>query len=204
MLSSVTPKELIGGKIIGLIGIILTQVILLILLSIAGIAFVIFLLSSQAGSSAILPSINLATLNINPLQILLDIIYIFLGFIVMACTMVGVGSAMPTYRDSQSFASVFIILSIFPMYFVSLIIAEPSGTIAQIFSYFPYSAGLILLFRNALGVLSPLEIILSLVLLIVYSYLIFVIAFKLFEFGSLEYTKKISFKDFFLNIIKRN
>ncbi len=204
LLSSVKPKELIGGKIIGLLCIIITQIIILTILSLIGLIFVGLILLSQVNPSSLtssanptnIPAFNLTNLNINPIQILLGVVYTILGFFIMACAMVGVGAAMPTYREAQNFSVPFVLLSILPMYFITIILTEPNGTVAKIFSYFPFSASFVLLFRNGLGVLSTGEIVLSIVVLLIYSYLFFVLAFKLFEFGSLEYGKRISFKDF--------
>jgi ABC-2 type transport system permease protein len=193
ILSSVKPKELIWGKILGQVAVVLTQMAILISFSV--IAFKI------ASTTYSLP-IDLSTIQINPAQILLALAYILFGFIILANTMVGSGSAMPTYRDAQSFSTVFILLSIFPIYGVSFILADPNGLIAYVFSYFPYSAPVILLLRNALGALGPFEIILSLGVMALYAYITGILAYKLFEFGALEYNQKISFKSFF-NFIRK-
>lgn len=198
VLSTISPKNLIVGKIIGLIGIIFTQVLLLIGLSIIGLLITSSFFGSQGNVSSVLNLIN--SVSIDPVQlisqIILGIIFTFTGFFILACTMVGVGAAVPTYKEAQSLSSVFVMLSIFPIYFITMLISDPNGTVAHILSYFPFTSSFVLLFRSALGAVGIFEIVLGIGLLIIYCILGVFVAFKLFEYGALEYSKRISFKDF--------
>lgn len=200
VLSTISSRNLILGKIVGLIGIIFTQVLLLIVLSIIGLLITSSIMGN--GQSTSIQSIGglLGSLSISPLeligQIVLGIIFTFTGFFILACTMVGVGAAAPTYKEAQSLSSIFVMVSIFPIYFITMLISDPNGTLAQIFSYIPFTSSFVLLFRNALGALSLLEIVIGIVLLVIYCILGVVIAFKLFEYGALEYNRRISFKEF--------
>jgi ABC-type Na+ efflux pump permease subunit len=185
ILSIVKPRELIWGKILGQVGIILTQ--FAVLVGFAALGF--------AALNLKLPvTINLSAINVDPVQVITSIWYLACGFLIMANTMVGVGSIMPSYKDASSFSSVFIMLSIFPIYFFTILLTEPSGLVAYITSYFPFSAAMVLLFRNALGALPLWESILSSVVLFVYVVFTFYLAYKLFELGSLEYRNKISLR----------
>src|SRR5260221_11395594 len=199
-MSSIKPSDLITGKIIGLLVIIYTQVILLILLSIVGILLAATLLTKLVPGLPPLTQIDLSALNLNTPQLLgqivLGVFYTVVGFFILACTMVGAGAAAPTYREAQGLSTIFIITSILPIYFITTIVTDPNGTLAKILSYFPYTAAFVLLFRNALGSLSLQEVIISGAVLILFCYIALKISFKLFEFGSLEYSKKISFKEF--------
>lgn len=185
VLSILKPRELITGKVIGQLAIVLTQLLLLI-----GLAVItLFIFRNQV-------NVDFSKISVTPLQIIAAIFYVFAGFLIMANIMVGVGSAVPNYKDAQGMSSIFIIGSIIPVYLATAIITDPSGSIAMFFSYFPLTAPLILLFRNGMGVLSPLETIISSLLVLVYVWISLVIAFKLFEFGSLEYTNRINFASF--------
>jgi len=202
ILSTVKPKELITGKIIGLIGIIITQVLFLIIFSIVGLVIMGAIFSSNYDIHQLINSVlytkdNIKFININLVELLLGLFYTFTGFFILACTMVGVGSAMPTYKEAQGLSSIFIMISVLPFYFITIILADPAGSVSQVFSYIPFTANFVLLFRNALGALTLPEIIISIVVLIVYSYIALVLAFKLFEVGSLEYSKRITLKTLF-------
>lgn len=187
VLSSVSPRQLIFGKIFGQMVIAMFQILILVVFSIIAIILI---------NPNLFGSINLSELNISIWQIIAAIFYTLVGFLILSSLMVGVGAAMPSYKEASSFSSIFIFLSILPVYFVTLIISDPSGVISQIFSYFPITAPLLLLFRITIGALSGIEIIISIVILIFYAILFLWLALKLFEFGSLEYSNKISFKSF--------
>ncbi len=192
ILSIVTPRELVWGKIVGQLGIILTQLLLLISLALGGL--LVF------GSNI---NLDLSQVAITPGQVLASIFFIVTGFLINANIMVGVGSAMPSYRDAQSLSSVFIFASLIPIYLASTIVAEPSGTLAIIFSYFPFTSPLILLFRSALGELYGVEAILGPIAVLIYVAISFVLAFKLFEIGALEYRQRINLSTLFLGKKRR-
>ncbi|PIZ46106.1 hypothetical protein CO180_04110 [candidate division WWE3 bacterium CG_4_9_14_3_um_filter_41_6] len=182
MVSIVDRKSLIWGKLAGITAIALTQVAILAVTSI-----VILYLSRD---TITLP-IDLSLVVIHPIELMLYLLYIASGFFLIASIMVGVGSIMPTYKDAQNFSSIFIIAAIFPMYFFSIILQDPNGLIALAVSYFPLTSPLIFACRLALGALTSVDIIISIVLMVTYVSLGFFIAFKLFEIGSLEYNNKI-------------
>jgi len=188
LLSIMPSRHLIWGKIIGLVGVTVTQLIVLLGLSATVLWFTLDKLPFP---------IDLSAIPLDPVVILSGLFYLLCGFLLMATIMVGVGAAMPTYREAQSFSSIFIIASIFPVYFIMLIVQEPMGLLARILSYFPLTAPLILLGRQTLQALPTWEIVLSSLALIVYVAAGFWLAFKLFEFGSLEYDNRLSLKRLF-------
>jgi ABC-2 type transport system permease protein len=186
VLSAIKSNQLILGKIIGLVGVVLTQVLLLMALSI--VALIVLQNNLQI-------PIDFSKVDITIWQIIAAIFYAFMSFFVIACTMVGVGAAMPNYKDANSFSAIFIMLSVLPLYFITAIIANPSGPLAVALTYVPFANGIVLLFRSTFGVLDGTETILSAILMIIYALIALVVSFRLFEFGSLEYGRKISFKE---------
>lgn len=194
VLSSVSPKELIWGKILGLLGIVITQVLLLLIVTIV----IIFLFAPQ-----VLSIVDFSKINLSLGNILLTLFYTLAGFVFLAGVMVGVGASMPNYKDAASLSSIFIILSIIPIYFVTLIVADPSGPVSIILSYFPFTAPILLLFRSTLGVMSLAEIIFSIVLVGAYTMCAVYVAFKLFLIGSLEYSAAIKLGSIFNFLLKK-
>jgi ABC-2 type transport system permease protein len=183
VLSIIKPSELITGKIIGQVGIIFTQVTLLI-----GLTVVVLAITASK-----LP-INLSAIQLQPAQVILTFIYIFLGFLFLSAVMVGVGAATPNYKDAQSMSGIFILLAMMPVYFVMLIMTDPNGTLAMVTSYLPFTSSIVLIFRNALIALPAWEIILSILSQIAYVGIGIFVAYKLFAAGSLEYAQRLSVK----------
>ena len=185
ILSIVKPRQLIWGKLVGLTGVSLTSLF----------ALGVLMTGIVVASTNIFPiTIDWSAVDVTFGQILLSVFYTIGGFLFLSSIMVGVGAAMPKYRDAQQFSSVFIILSIIPIYFASFLLAEPSGVLSRIVSFTPFTAPLILIFRSSIGALTMWESILGVVVVTLYVMAGFYFAFKLFEVGSLEVNRKISFK----------
>ncbi|MFC1663163.1 ABC transporter permease [Patescibacteria group bacterium] len=189
LLSIMPPKQLIWGKIIGLTGVAITQVLALIVFGaiavlISSSALVAFDIDWSAVEISFWPTIN-------------ALFYILTGFIFMASVMVGVGAAMPTQREAQQFSGIFIMLTVFPMYLAPLILTDPSGLLARVISFFPFTAPLILLFRSTIGELVLWESILGIIAMLIYVAIGLYVAFKLFEIGSMELSNRISLRSLF-------
>jgi ABC-2 type transport system permease protein len=188
ILSIVTPRQLIWGKLIAMVGLAFTQLIVL-----AAFGVVAYQVSTN-----VLPiDINWSLVHLDAWQVLLTAFFISAGFVFMASLMVGIGAAMPTYRDAQQASPLFIITSILPVYFAMVLIAEPSGLIARITSYFPFMSPLVLTFRASINALPVWEQLLGIAVTLVYVALGLYLAFKLFEIGSLETGRKVSLKSAF-------
>lgn len=188
MLSIVTPRQLIWGKLAAMVGLSFTQ---LAALAIFGI------IAYQASSNVLPIDINWSLIHFSAWQLISTIFYICAGFLFMASLMVGIGGAMPTYREAQQASPLFIITSILPIYFAMVLIADPSGSVARITSYVPFMSPLVLTFRASINALPVWEQVLGIVVTLAYVGLGLVLAFKLFEIGSLEFGKRISFKNAF-------
>lgn len=188
--SMVTPRQLIWGKLLAMIGLALTQLVVLALYGI---------IAYQASTKILPVHIDWSLVHLGLWQVLLTAYFIFSGFVLMASLMVGIGAAMPSYRDAQQASPLFIIGSILPVYFASILLADPSGLVARVTSYVPFMSPLVLTFRASVGALSVWEQIIGIVVSTGYILIGLYAAFKLFEIGSLEYGKKIGFR----NILKK-
>ncbi len=189
ILSIIRSKHLIWGKIFGQLGVIFTQIAALAFFAV--IALVYFTQQN---------SIDLSMITVTPLQVISALFYSVCGFLILANVMVGVGAAMPNYKDAQQLSGLFIFVSVAPVYLATSILAEPSGTIAKVLSYVPFSSSIILLFRSALGEMTLAETFTTGIVLLAFVLLSFYLSAKLFEFGALEYSNKISWRTFLRSI----
>lgn len=193
VLTLIKPRSLMVGKITGLLFVVVTQLLILVSFAVVGLTVL--------RDNVELP-VDIGSLSLDPVQIFQMIFYVLVGFIFLANVMVGVGAIAPSYKEAQSMSSVFIIFSILPIYFFSIILSDPNGLVAQITSYFPFTAAMILLLRSAIGELSVMETIISSSVLILYAVISFWIAIKFFEIGALQYNRKLSVKEV-LGVFKR-
>jgi ABC-2 type transport system permease protein len=132
---------------------------------------------------------------ISPVAVLITVLLTFLGFLFFSAIMVGVGSVAANYKDSQSLSSIFIVSAVAPMWFITALLSDPTGIVSQIFTYFPTTSALVLLFRNSIEALTWWELSLGIALNLVYVALAFWVAVKMFDLGILMYNRKPNWKE---------
>jgi ABC-2 type transport system permease protein len=177
LLSSVSHRELLTGKIFGLGAVGLTQVLIWQVMGIA-------VLSS--GPAALL----LAGINISIPLLIFASGYFILGYLVFACIMAGVGAIATTSREGQQIAGIFTMIGALPLIISQLIISKPDSIISIIFSYFPLTSPITMIMRISTGGVQYYEVVLSLVILTVSILFIIEMSVKIFRASLLMYGKK--------------
>lgn len=186
ILGMVNSKQLIYGKIIGFSSVVITQLL---------VWFVLGLLTLNITISQFNFKLNLDLSSISFTDILLNIFFILCGFLLFSAIMTGVGALSTSYKDSQNLSSIFIILSILPMYFFMIIVADPSGVVSRLASYFPLTSPMVFLLRNSITELASWELLLGIILNIIFTAIAFKIAIKCMDIGALFYNRRPSWKE---------
>ena len=186
ILAIVDKKSLIIGKMIGLTGIVLVQLLSWVILG----ALAYYITTTQMNLT--LP-IDLTNLDLTSLP--LNLFLIMTGFVFFSAIMVGTGSIGTGAQDSKNLSTIFILLAIFPMYLMQIFIVDPTNSLAKILSYFPFTSYMVLLIRNSLGALTTLELAIGIGTSIIYCVIAVYIAIKMFELGCLMYNRRPNFKE---------
>jgi ABC-2 type transport system permease protein len=189
ILTTVNPTVLIVGKVLSLFIVGLVQMLVFVLPLIIGYLFF--------RTSLSLPEFDLSTLTFNPGQMVVGALLLIGGFALFTGTLVAVGAIMPTAKDAGGLLGTLIILIILPFYVLTLIVTEPTSLIVQVMTYFPYSAPITAMLRNGFGSLSILESSVVIAELFLLSYVVLRIAVRLFRYGSIQYSSKVSLKPVF-------
>lgn len=134
---------------------------------------------------------------VNILDWLNIIFYVISWFLIFAWLMVATWSAWNNQKEAWRMSSIFIILWILPIYVAWMIIANPKWLISLVFSYFPITSPMILLFRSSIDEFYFVEKFIAPFLVILYVFISFWIAKKMFEMWALEYSKNIAWKSLF-------
>ena len=185
MLTSVPPREIMAGKIIGNLSVGLTQIIVwVILLGIAG-----FIFRNQLGF--------LEDINLSGSYVAISVALMVLSFLFSAALMATIGAAMTSTEESQGVIGLMVIPMMFPFYFFSVFLSNPNGILARVLSFIPLSAPLALSLRMAFSSVSPLEIGLIFVVIIILTLLMFWLSGVVFKRGMLQYSKRLSLKEIF-------
>ena len=140
LLTSITPTQMLTGKIIalGVIGLLQTVVY-------AGAGF--FLLGLSKTTFQLPPEFS-----IPPSVLIWGIIFFLLGYAIYASLMAGVGAMVPNLRESSQSTFFVMVPAMLPLFFINTLVYQPNGTIAMIMSLFPLTAPIAMMTR--LGAVS--------------------------------------------------
>lgn len=184
ILTTLNPTTLIVGKVLSLFIIGIVQMLVFALPVVVGYLFF--------RSSLSLPDLDLAELQLDPWQMVCGALLLIGGFTLFTGTLVAVGAIMPTAKEAGQIFGVMMALIFVPFYAVSLIVSDPHALIVQVFTWFPYSAPVAAMLRNGFSSLSPAEAIGVIVEQFVLGIVVLRLAVRLFRYGSIEYSKKVS------------
>ncbi|WP_188207924.1 ABC transporter permease [Alkalibacillus aidingensis] len=176
ILSSVTPGELMQGKILGyfVLGLIQVGVWLTFALPLA-----IWLLED-------VPVLEYLFVPETAILVFIAV----LGYLLFASIFVGLGATLEDAASGSNFQGMVMMLPFLPVIFIGPIVSDPTGTIAQVTSYIPFTSPTVLILRLAILDKWPwLEILISIAILLVSIWIFMKLAGKIFKVGILIYGK---------------
>ncbi len=179
LVTSVTPTQLLAGKMVGLGLLGLTQV---------GVwALGGFALLRLGRNVPFLSGVNI------PLDMaLISAVYFILAYFFMASIMAGIGAVVGSEQESRQFAGIFSILLFIPLFFIVSFITDPDGALPTVLTLVPFTAPLSVLLRMSFGALPAWQLFLSLLLLLLATILITWASARIFRWGLLLYGKRPS------------
>ncbi len=139
LLSSVTPGELMMGKLLGIGSIGLTMVFSWIL-ALVGI------LSLKAGNSTEVTGQMLTVLKSSNLIPMFSVYFLF-GFVMYAALILALGSVCNTLKEAQSYMGLITMLMMVPMFTMTFIPKDPNGVLARVLSWIPIYTPFIMMNR---------------------------------------------------------
>jgi ABC-2 type transport system permease protein len=178
LLSSVTARELLAGKVLGLGALGLTQV-------------VIWLASSVALSGGTVGLLGIALpFMVRPQVLILGVVYYVLGFLVYAVLMGSVGALGTTQQESQQLAGIFSLLAAVPLMLGGFMFSNPNMIIVRVLSWFPFTAPTMMLLRLPMVEVPIIDIVGSIVMLLLSIPIVLWAGSKIFRMGLLMYGKR--------------
>lgn len=178
ILTSISAKHLIVGKIIALLVLGLIQVTVLV------IPVLILIIANR--SNAFIGEL-LSMIEIDPLSITLSVILFIASSVFYAGVCTFVGSLVSTARDASSFIGPAIIVMVLPLYFMSAFMASEPSLIVQFFTYFPFSAPIALMLRNGFGTISVPEFCIGIGIVVVSSIIAIRLAVHTFQKNAINF-----------------
>jgi len=180
LLSSVSPFQLMFGKILGIGSVGLTQYIIWGTFAMGLSAFV----TSLVGT-------NITNL-ISGTTIIFFIIFFILGFLLFSTMYAAVGAMCNTEHEMQNYQFVLVMFLVVPMLMAVFIVQNPNSTVAITLSLIPFFTPMLMFMRINLITPPPFQIGLSIVLTILTILLMIKLSAKIFRVGILMYGKKPS------------
>lgn len=185
LMTSVTPTELLAGKIVAL-G--LTGLLQTVVWSSTGVALMQISGKSLGFSAAF---------QLPPSIIAWGALFFLLGYALYGSLMAGLGALVPNLKEASQATTVMIIPMMIPLVFVSALIGEPNGTIAIVLSLFPLSAPVAMMTRLAAGNVPVWQIITSAVLMVGMTFFVIRAVAGMFRAQNLLSGQGFSLKRFF-------
>ena len=178
LLSSVSPSQLMTGKILGLGLLGMTQMIIYVLTA--------FIANYYK---------DWGVLEFSQIPILL--IYFILGYLFYASIFAMIGTFFTSEQEAQQSTSIISIIAITPFVFGSYFISNPGSMLTIVASYIPPLTPFMMIMRIGMGTVELPEIIYTSILLICACWLMLKLSGKIFKVTILMYGKKITFKEIY-------
>jgi ABC-2 type transport system permease protein len=191
LMVSVTPRQLLTGKIVGLglVGLLQTVVWVgtgRILLAQSGMIF-------NLSSAFQLPTSFLVW----------GVVFFLLGYAVYASLMAGLGALVPNLREASQATILVIFPLIIPIFLLSVLINDPNGMLAIILSLFPFTSPVTMMLRLSAGTVPLWQTLLSALLLVVTAMLVVRAVARMFRAQTILSGQTFSRKLFFDALLGR-
>ena len=181
LLSSISPLELMTGKILGIAVTGLMVVGSWALFFALGIYLMPTFFPQSEG---IIASLGLGSILANPAYLASFIIYFVLGFLLYASVLGGIGSVCNSLKEAQNLQQPVVLILIIPLLAMMPIASDPNGTLARVLSFIPPFTPFVMMNRAG-GPPAAWEYALTSVLLLLTVWLTFRGAAKIFRIGIL-------------------
>lgn len=185
LVTSVSPGELMAGKIVGNLAVGLFELLI----------WTIFTLIALNILPKFIPMGEPPKI---PFSYILLIIGTFLpAFVMIAAAMGALGATATEMKEAQQIAGFFTIPIVIPYWFITAIMFNPNGGIAVGMSLFPLTAPLALPMRAVFTTIPTWQLVVSISLLFLLAAFALWLAGRVFRLGMLRYGKRIHLKEAF-------
>jgi len=178
LLSSVTPDEIMKGKILGLGSLGMVQMIFYLIVGLS--------ITHYKGYA----SIELS-------QIPIFLIYFITGYLFYAAIFAAMGTFFTSEQEAQQSSGVISLVAILPMVFATYFISNPESVFTLSTSYIPPLTPFMMIIRLGTGTVEINEILYTTLLMIGSCWLMLKVSGKIFRTAILLYGKKITLKEVF-------
>jgi ABC-2 type transport system permease protein len=179
LLSSVSPQQLLTGKVLGIGAAGLVQVAVWAISA----PLLLNLASSSIGGF-------ISTIQLPANFIVLAVIYFIFGYLLFAVISAAIGAISSGSREGQQLIGVFTIPLLIPLWFTSLLMLFPGNPVWVFFTIFPLSAPVEVIMRLGVSVIPAWQLIASIAVLVLSIVGILFLTIRIFRTYLLMYGKR--------------
>jgi hypothetical protein len=189
ILTTIKARTLIIGKILSLL--------ILALIQVAVILTPIIIVYALFHNQLSLPNLDLSNIPLNPVRIGIGAVLFILSFLMFTGLLVAIGSAVPSVKEASGFFAAVMLFMFGPLYAATLFVSAPDSSFVRFLTFFPLTAPIPLMLRNAVGNLTMTDALIGIIIIAISATITIAIAIRIFQYSALEYTSRISLKTIF-------
>jgi len=179
LLSSVSTRQLLVGKVLGLGAAGLVQVVVWL----ASAPLLLRLASSSFGGF-------ISTIQLPTNFLILGIVYFVLGYLLFAALSAGTGAISPNAREGQQLSMIYTLLVFVPIWFSSLLFIFPNSPIWVVLTIFPITAPMAAMLRLGVSDIAAWQLAVSIAVLVLSIIGVLFLAIRAFRVYLLMYGKR--------------
>jgi ABC-2 type transport system permease protein len=179
LLSSVSARQLLTGKVLGIGAAGLAQVAVWAISA----PFLLNLASSSIGGFV-------STIQLPADFIVLAVVYFILGYLLFAVISASIGAVSSSSQEGQQLMGIFTIPLLIPLWFMSLIMLLPDSPVWAFFTIFPLSAPVVVIIRLGVADIPAWQLVASIAVLVLSIIGILLLTIRIFRTYLLMYGKR--------------
>jgi len=179
LLSSVSARQLLTGKVLGIGAAGLAQVAVWVISA----PLLLNLASSSIGGF-------ISTIQLPANFIVLAVVYFILGYLLFSVISASIGAVSSSSREGQQLIGIFTVPLLIPLWFMSLIMFFPDNPAWVFFAIFPLSAPVEVIIRLGVSVIPAWQLVASIAVLVLSIIGILLLTIRIFRTYLLMYGKR--------------
>jgi ABC-2 type transport system permease protein len=186
VVTSISPLQLIGGKLLGIVAIGVTLLVSWTLIVVLGIYAARLMGIGWFQNLGMDWSVVLATLAIaTP------------AYVLVSALMIAIGTMVTSTQEGQSVSSVFIILHLIPLYIAFAFVNKPDSTLAIALSVLPFTSLMTTAMRNMFYSVPSWQVAVSVFVQTIFALGAIWLASRAFRLGMLRYGQRLNWRNIF-------
>jgi ABC-2 type transport system permease protein len=183
LVTTISPIQLIGGKILGIVAISFTLLLVWAVIVVLGI-----FISRLAGIGWF------SNLYIDWRTVAATVAIAIPAYVLATALMVAIGSVVSTTQESQSLSSIFFIFHFLPLYLSVMFIKDPNSSLAVLMSFLPFTSLMTVAMRNLFTIVPAWQVAVSVLVQVLCACAAIWLAGRAFRAGMLRYGQRLSLR----------